>query len=89
MKPLHVYTMRNIANSMRSYYVIYRYRGPVATVVWQGQDFGYANRDAQRRALVEAFDECCRRNGARPRRARFIESVILAAQLRAMDPASH
>jgi hypothetical protein len=52
--------------------------------VWSTRVVSFFDHDAVSAIRRQAFEECCKRNGGRPRHAHFGESIALAAELKAM-----
>lgn len=92
MKVLHTYKPIGVPGTDKVRWVVFelshvivRANGDESVIpkeVWSTRAVNYYDHDDVAQIRRQAFEETCRRNGARPRRAKFQESIVLAAELR-------
>jgi hypothetical protein len=94
VKVLHIYKRVDVPGTDLVRYVVYelshvvvRRDGEESVIpkeVWSTGTVSFYDTDGLNKKQRQVFEETCRRNGARPRRATFQESISLAAELREM-----
>jgi hypothetical protein len=95
MKVLHTYKPVDVYGTQKMRWVVYelsdvreRANGQEFVVpreVWSTRAVDYNNGEEISRTRRQAFEECCKRNAARPRRTEFSESIAIKAQLNDLD----
>lgn len=95
MKVLHTYKPVDVPGTDKVRWVVYelshviiRANGDESVIpkeVWSTRAVEYHDHNGVSQTRWQAFEETCRRNGARPRRAEFSESITLSAELREMN----
>ena len=91
MRPFHTYQQVDVPGRDQLRFVIYRWSHIPdddrygKREVWSTGVASYSDRNEIGRKRRQVFEECCRRNGAKPRKASWREAIGLMAQLRELD----
>jgi hypothetical protein len=95
VRVLHTYKPVDVPGTHKVRHVVYelshvivRANGDESVIpqeVWSTAAVSIYDHDEVSRTRRQAFEETCRRNGAKPRQATFQESIAYAAQLKQMQ----